>query len=235
MINSNRSRNLTHNLVDSLGFAIVSGEYSPDAGLPSEAEICEKYQISRTATREAVKMLAAKGMLTSRPRRGITILSRDNWNLYDPDLLNWILKSAPGPEILRDFTHIRLAIEPQAAILACQRAEASDLSVIEDTLFKMRKAEDGLDDYLEADIAFHLSLLNASHNPFMIQLRSFIETALRVSVRFTEQYNQSRSSDVHDHNEIYRAIVAQDEQRAAEMCRKIHFKALEVIESRLGK
>ena len=235
MIKSTRSRNITHNLVDDLGLAIVKGQYSNETGLPSEAEICEKYQISRTATREAVKMLSAKGLIVSRPRKGITIQSKDNWNMYDPDVLSWILDSTPSLEMLRDFTQIRLAIEPQAAFLACTQATDFDLKLIQDALFRMRKAEEGLDDALDADIEFHSSLLTASHNPFITQLKSFIETALRVSIRFTNQLKGVSTANFSDHNAIYLAIVAKDSEKAAQACRKIQQEALELIESQLSK
>ena len=232
MINSNQSRNLTQNLVDELGCSIVKGEYAIGEGLPSEAEICEQYEISRTATREAVKMLAAKGLIVSRPRKGITVQVKDNWNMYDPDVLSWILRSTPSLEMLRHFTQIRLAIEPQAAFLATSCATEADLKRIQDALFRMRKAEEGLDDNLDADIAFHSSLLAASHNPFITQLRSFIETALKVSIRFTNQLKGVTNANFDDHNEIYLAIVAKDSERAYKACQRIQQEALDLIESR---
>ncbi|TQV89221.1 FadR/GntR family transcriptional regulator [Aliikangiella coralliicola] len=233
MIKMSESRNLTHYLVNELGSAIVKGDYSIEDGLPSEAEICERYEISRTATREAVKMLSAKGLIVSRPKKGITIQAKEKWNMFDTDVLNWILMSTPSLESLRDFTQLRLAIEPEAASLAAKTANESDIKRIETALFRMRKAEEGLDDALDADIEFHSSLLLASQNPFFIQLRSFIETALRVSIRFTNQLKGVPTANFSDHNAIFLAVVARDPEKAHAASRKILIEALDLIEHQL--
>lgn len=234
MTRVSESRNLTHYLVNELGSAIVKGEFSSEQGLPSEAEICERYEISRTATREAVKMLSAKGLIMSRPKKGITIQAKEKWNLFDADVLSWLLQSTPSLEMLKDFTQLRLAIEPEAAALAAKNASPDDLKLIENALFRMRKAEEGLDDALDADIEFHSSLLIASHNLFFLQLRSFIETALRVSIRFTNQQKGVHSADFNDHNAIFLAIVAKDHKKAHSACRNILNEVIELIEPQLN-
>lgn len=226
------SRNLTHHLVNEIGLGIVKGQYSSEQGFPTEAEICESFEVSRTATREAIKMLSAKGLIVSRPKKGISIQPQDKWNLFDTDVLDWLLKSSPSSEMLKDFTQLRIAIEPEAAALAAKQATESDLKLIEDALFRMRKAEEGLDDVLDADIEFHLSLLMASHNLFFLQFRSFIETALRVSIRFTNKLKGVKAANFQDHNAIYLAIVARDADKARQACKAILEEVTELIESK---
>ena len=102
-------RNLTHQLVHDLGLAIVQGEYAINAALPSEADICKEFGVSRSATREAVKMLAAKGLLTSRPRHGIRVLPESHWNTFDTEVLGWLLHSNPSLDLLLEFTQIMSA------------------------------------------------------------------------------------------------------------------------------
>jgi len=178
-------------------------------------------------------MLSAKGLIVSRPRKGITIQTRDQWNMFDPDVLSWILKSTPSLEMLLDFTQIRLAIEPEAAYLAAEGATVDDLKLLNDALERMKKSEVGLDDGLDADIEFHSSILIASHNPFFIQLRSFIETALRVSIRYTNQLKGVSFADFDEHNAIYLAILEKQPKQAAYACRKIQLEALSLIKSQL--
>lgn len=199
-------RNLTQQLVHILGKAIVQGQYEVGGSLPSEAEICAQYSISRTAVREGVKMLTAKGLISSRPRQGIKVLDANNWNLFDVDVLDWILTGTPDLYMLRHFLQLRLAIEPEAAYLAAQYATPEHLTIIENALVRMNSAKTGFDDTLEADIEFHKSLLNASNNPFFIQLMNFIETALRVNIRFTNRLQAVTEDEYQAHVDIFEAI-----------------------------
>lgn len=199
-------RNLTHQLAHDLGFAIVRGRYNASNGLPSEAEICKQYNISRSGTREAVKMLAAKGLLNSRPRQGITILPESRWNLFDTEVLRWILKSRPSGKLLLEFAQMRAGIEPEAASLAAAHGTPEAIAAIEGALQRMSDAENGLDDPLESDIEFHTSILLASQNRFFAQLANFVETALRVSIRFTNAVKGVPGADVQAHARVFRAI-----------------------------
>lgn len=235
MVKNSSNRNLTQQLVHELGTAIVQGKYTTEQGLPSEAELCEQFNISRTATREAVKMLAAKGLLISRPRQGISIQHRDQWNMFDTDVLGWILHCTPSLSMLRDFSQLRMAIEPEAAALAAKNAEPGDIEAIERALERMKNAEQGLDDVLEADIDFHSSILYASKNPFIVQLRSFIETALRVSIRFTNRLKGVAAADYEEHRKIYLGIIDRDADAAHAASRRLQVEALELIEVALNQ
>lgn len=204
--NLNLSQRMTHEL----GKAIVRGQYNQVGGLPTEAELCEQFGISRSAMREAVKMLSAKGLITSRPRQGIRILPKDQWNIFDTDVLKWILNSNPSLELLKEFLQMRMAIEPKAAALAAQYAQTEDIESIGKAIERMIAAKNGLDDPLQSDIAFHISILYASRNRFFIQLREFVQTALNVSIRHTNQLKGITVGDIEDHTAIYNAIKAAD-------------------------
>ncbi|MDP2567153.1 FadR/GntR family transcriptional regulator, partial [Pseudoalteromonas marina] len=93
--------------------------------------------------------------------------------------------SKPSLSLLKEFTQVRVALEPQAAALAAISATPEQLAEIDNALARMADADEGLDDPLEADIAFHTSILVASINRFFVQLTEFISTALRVSIRYT--------------------------------------------------
>lgn len=153
------TRNLTQQLVHELGIAIVQGAYSSEKGMPSEADICQQYEISRSATREAVKMLTAKGLLSSRPRQGIRIQPRTSWNLFDTDVLSWILSGTPSLTMLRDFLQLRLAFEPEAAALAATNANRIKIRDIEIALMQSRTSSQQADESIcdattETDKAF---------------------------------------------------------------------------------
>jgi DNA-binding FadR family transcriptional regulator len=194
-----RNFNLSQRMVQELGRTIICGEFHDDS-LPTEAELCEKFGVSRSAVREAVKMLSAKGLISSKPRQGIRILPEDQWNIFDPDLLRWMLESKPSLHVLKEFLQVRIAIEPEAAALAARYADQTKLDNIEKALEGMRKAEGNSKEDLEADIAFHASILYASNNRFYIRLRDFIATALRVSISHTNPIKGNHEGVVEDHS-----------------------------------
>ena len=225
--------NLTHQLTHDLGMAIVQGVYPVNHGLPSEADLCVKYDVSRSATREAVKMLSAKGLISSRPKQGIRVLPESNWNMFDTDVLRWILSSKPSLSLLKEFTQVRVALEPQAAALASVTASYEQLEAIDKALARMVDADLGLDDPLEADIAFHTSILIASNNRFFVQLTEFISTALRVSIRYTNRIKGVPGADVKKHAAILDSIKSRNPEKAKLAVVTILEEALELIESKL--
>ncbi|GMG86150.1 FadR/GntR family transcriptional regulator [Biformimicrobium ophioploci] len=222
-------RNLTHQLAHDLGNAILQGRFM-NVPFPSEAELSEQFSVSRSATREAVKMLTAKGILSSRPRQGIRIMPESDWNLFDTDVLDWILSSKPGLEVLRDFVQMRAAIEPEAAALAAARSESEDVADIGRALERMQAAELGQDDPLESDIAFHGAILRASGNRFFIQLQPFSATALRVSIRHTNRFKGVNTADTSAHARVYSAIKRGKVQQARKLMHGLIDEALQLIE-----
>jgi len=227
-------RNLTQQLVHLLGKDILQGKYPNGSHLPSEAEICSQYDISRTSVREAVKMLTAKGLISSRPRQGITVQETDKWNLFDSDVLEWILTGKPDLYMLRHFLQLRLAIEPEAAYLAAQYATNEHLTIIEQALTRMKSATTGFDDTLEADIDFHKSVLNASNNPFFIQLMNFIETALRVNIRFTNRMKAVTKEEYQAHVDVFNAIKSGDADKAYQLALVTQKATLAIVNEKIS-
>lgn len=232
MIERPRGQNLTYSIVQSLGIAIVTGKYSDKNPFPVEAELCKQLSASRSVLREAVKMLTAKGLLGARPRQGTWVQPEAQWNLLDPDVLRWLLERRFSPALLIEFTEIRLAVEPGAATLAAQVATPEAKAEIRHAINRMIAAENGDDDPLESDIAFHVAVLRASGNKFYAQLRELIETALRFSIRTTNRYKQVRLASVADHKKIADAILADRPKAAGEAMRKLIQEVLDLIKSR---
>ncbi len=226
-------RNLTHQVSYNLGAAIVRGDYGINQAFPTEAELCTQFDISRSVIREAVKMLTAKGLISSRPRQGIRVQPTSNWNMFDTDVLEWTLTSRPSLELLREFTELRIAIEPEAAILAARKQNRTEIACIGAALERLGAAAVGRDDPLDADIAFHTAILLASENRFFIQLRGFIQTALRVSIASTNQLKGVDMASETDHRAIYEAIVAGDSEAAQHASLAILNEALTLIDASL--
>lgn len=224
-----RSSYVTEAIVRDLGVAIVTGQFDEKA-FPKEIELCEQFGAARTVTREAVKMLTSKGLLTSRRRRGIVVNEEDQWNLLDPDVMRWMLERKFSWQLLIEFTEIRLSIEPGAAALAARRASGPERAAIDDAIIRMFAADKGEDDALTADIAFHLAVLQASGNRFYRQHREMIETALRFSIRKTNELKGVRFASAKDHKRVADAILAGKVQEAEIRMRELIGGALELME-----
>ncbi|WP_241527215.1 FadR/GntR family transcriptional regulator [Sphingomonas turrisvirgatae] len=225
-------RNLTYGLLDNLGRAIVTGRFETEP-FPTEAELAKQHNVSRSVTREAVKMLTAKGLLSARPRQGTVVQPTTSWNLFDTDVLRWLLERQFSVDLLKQFNQLRIAIEPEAAALAARFGDEAELRRITDGLERMEAAEKGLDDTLDADIAFHVAILRASSNPFYFQFRDVVTTALRTSIRFTNRI-KGRTASVADHAAVRDAILARNPDAARTAMRDLIGDVLELIDEAEG-
>lgn len=225
-------RNLTRTTLDALGCAIVTGRYDARS-FPTEAEIAKAHGVSRSVTREAVKMLTAKGLLSARPRHGTVVETPSSWNLLDPDVLRWTLERKFSIDLLRHFNELRIAIEPQAAALAARHDDPEDLEEIREALQRMKLAETGDGDPLAADIDFHVAVLRASKNPFYLQFRSMVAAALQTSIRFTNRI-KGHSASVADHAAVAEAIERRNADAARTAMARIIGEVLQLIENAGG-
>jgi DNA-binding FadR family transcriptional regulator len=232
MTASVRGQNLTYRVANSLGAAVVTGVYSADNPIPIEAELCRRYEASRSVVREAVKMLTAKGLLGSRPRLGTWAQPEGNWNLLDPDVLGWLLERKYSAALLIEFTELRLAVEPGAAALAARVAGAEEKTAIRNAIERMQAADRGDDDPLDSDIAFHVAVLRASRNRFYAQLTGFAATALRFSIRTTNRYKGVQLASVADHKKVADAIIGGRPVAAGEAMLELIQEALDLIGKR---
>jgi DNA-binding FadR family transcriptional regulator len=205
--------NLTYSLVETLGQAIVSGDYSAERKFPTEAELSQIYGASHSITREAVKMLTAKGLLRARPRQGTAVEPESQWNLFDPDVLRWHLERKFSLKLLLHFTEMRLGVEPNAAYLAARNADEAGIAEIREGLERMKLAERGQGDTVSADVAFHVAILKATGNPFYRRLDEMVNTALRISIRFTNMI-KGHEADIGAHAAVLDAIEARDPNKA---------------------
>lgn len=223
---------LTREMVEVIGSQIVRGDSPPGGSLPIEAELATQHETSRTVIREAIKMLTAKGLVGSRPRRGTYVEPEDKWNILDPDVLRWILQRRFSFELMRDFLVARQGFEPRAAALAAERQDRAAIARIAARLHDMEEAAAGRMDSLESDIAFHVAILEASGNRFFVQFSHVIETALRFSIRLTNSEKGVRMASVEDHARIYRAIERGDVAEAERAANDLLVEAIRLLDER---
>jgi GntR family transcriptional regulator, galactonate operon transcriptional repressor len=195
-------------VVDTLARRIMSGRIRPGEGLPNTQDLSAELGVSRSALREAIKVLGAKGMLEVRPRTGTRVLPRSSWNLMDPELLGWCGPSLDA-DLVRSLLECRQLIEPGAAALAAQRATTTQLAAIEAALERMAQAG-SLDERVEADLDFHVAVLRASGNLFLAQwgltVSSVLLAAFRMSTGASDSYDVAFSA----HRDIVEAIRLRD-------------------------
>ncbi|MDG2535163.1 FCD domain-containing protein [Sphingomonas sp. HITSZ_GF] len=211
--------NLTFGLLHAIGGAIAAGHYDGKP-FPPEAELAEQYGTSLSVTREAVKMLTAKGLLASRPRQGTFILPVSHWSLLDTDVLRWLLQQRQSAEVLRQFNQLRIAIEPAAAEFAARFAWPRDVHRISGAFEAIRRSKRHQEDPLDAQIAFHCEILEASRNPFYKQFQAAVGTALRISSR-VRGAGRATAPDIPAYAAVHGAIASGDWAAARESMRGI--------------
>ncbi|GAA0426788.1 FadR/GntR family transcriptional regulator [Leifsonia naganoensis] len=168
-------------VVETLGRAIVSGEYPPGTLLPKEEHFMAEYGVSRTPFREAAKVLAAKGLIETRQRVGTRVRAETLWSAFDSDILRWYAEVGRSEEIIRDLLELREIIEPSAARLAALRGTPADIRSIAEAQRRMDETVDDPKAYAANDVAFHLAVFAGTHNVLMQRFGNFVADFLRLS------------------------------------------------------
>jgi DNA-binding FadR family transcriptional regulator len=193
-----------------IGLAILSGEYPPGSILLGEIESAEQFQVSRSVYREAIRILSAKGLVTSRPKAGTHVTNREHWNLLDPDVLAWTFDAEPPVDFVRDLFELRMIVEPAAAELAARRRTGGELSRMGHALEEMARHGLGVAAGRDADQLFHRTLLIASHNAPLISLSSSIEAAVSWTTIYKQRKRKLPRDPIPDHRILFNAVADAD-------------------------
>lgn len=166
-------------LLDRLGLAICGDDLETGSVVRID-QLQARYGVSRSVVREAIRVLASMGMVSSRRRVGVQVLPATHWNLYDPQVIRWRLASPLRIAQLRSLTELRTAIEPEAARLAARRAsldDASELMGLAGKLWAAGQSNDA-ESFLILDILFHRLILSSSGNEMFAKLNTLVEAVL---------------------------------------------------------
>lgn len=202
-----------------IGIKIATGKYKPGSLLTGEIIASDRLKVSRTAYREAVRILAAKGLVESRPKVGTRVNPKDKWHLLDPDVLAWIFEYEPDDTMLENIFELRKIIEPNVAALAAERASKQDLSEMAIALEGMALHGLGVEEGRRADQDFHATLLRASGNAFLASLTSSISAAITWITVFRIRHQGLVRDGVPVHRKVYEAVASRNP--------KLAFKAME--------
>jgi len=171
-----------------LGRDICSGRFRPGQVLPSESDLCERFAFSRIVIREAIKSLAAKGLIEVRRRVGTLVLEPARWNLFDTDVIAWRADSIEvDPTMSRDLAELRRVVEPAAVRLAALRASDDARLALRAAYMAMERAVAGKGNYVAADLAFHAVILSACGNQYLRQMQEAMSAILQASFRIMSE------------------------------------------------
>ena len=223
-----RVRTRHQDAVESIAGWIVGGSYGHDAVLPNEEEIGGRLGVSRTVVREAMRTLAAKGMVTVRRRHGTRVRPVDTWSLFDPQVVTWRLSSGLTRHFIDDLIRFRLGIEPYAAGLAADNPDFPAEALMA-AFERMRAAVDGNGDYHQADMDFHETIILGANNQFLRQLVPLMANALGVSFSLSVTGMDSARSSLSMHKDVADAICAGDPAGARSALTKLIEAAYEDI------
>lgn len=193
-----------------IGVSIVSGDRKPGDLLDGEIDASDRLKVSRTAYREAIRILAAKGLVEVKPKVGTRVSARDKWHLLDPDLLAWMFEQEPDEHLLKSLFELRKVVEPEAAAFAASRRSQTHVEKLEDALERMAEYTLASEEGRVADQDFHAALLDASDNPFLRTLTSSVAAAVAWTTEFKQRHQPLVRDPLPDHVEVYRAIAAGD-------------------------
>ena len=205
------SQGLHAGVLQELGRAIASGTLAEGVALPRESELQERFGASRQTVREAIKILAAKGMVRPRKRAGTFVQPRSSWNLLDADVLYWHPPAAVPERLLRDLFEIRYLIEPASAQFAAERGETAKVERIAAATQAMQAAVGDADQFYEADVAFHLAVFAASGNELVDRLSTILQPLLEVNFSLRRRLGPGGRQAAYEHHAaVYEAIQRAD-------------------------
>ncbi|WP_340381900.1 FadR/GntR family transcriptional regulator [Streptomyces sp. SS7] len=224
-------RGLHGHVLDTLGPAITAGEYPPGSVLRTD-ELAQRFDVSRSVMREAVRVLESMHLVESRRRVGVTVRPKAEWNVYDPQVIRWRLAGADRPHQLRSLTVLRSAIEPVAAGLAARHATAEQCAELTACALGMVAHSRGhrLEGYLLHDIAFHRVILIASGNEMFARLGDVVAEVLTGRTRHRVMFEDPDPAAVTLHVRLAEVIRAGDSPGAEQLTREIMAGALQELD-----
>jgi GntR family transcriptional regulator, galactonate operon transcriptional repressor len=203
--------------VDTLGQWITNDRFPSDQPMPTEDELAGLLGVSRATVRDAIKVLSGKGLVRTARRYGTRVLPADQWNLLDRDVVGWHRSDHPRMRrIFAETTELRVIMEPAAAAIAAKRATQAQIDTLLGSAYAIHPEKSDLQALFEADCRFHVTLLDATRNQVMRQLRQITLTMLRVSYEFGVTKPQNGPVNRQGHIDVAEAVARRDSEGARE-------------------
>lgn len=200
-----------------IGADIISGKIEPGATVPREAELAQRYDVSRNTLREAMKSLSAKALVEISPRRGTIVLPKARWNMLDKDVIDWIGPALWTDKIfLTEILVMRAAIEPVAAAQAALNANEAQKVRIEEAWTSMMALARSADVVVKVDVdlAWHVAVAEAANNRFLVAVMTGMAHALVSQLRMLNLREGNYEGNLENHGTVTRAIRQGDAETA---------------------
>lgn len=227
---SGAKRSLHLQVAREIARAILSGELPQGKIIPGEMALCDQFGVSRTALREAVKLLTSKGLLQSRPKIGTRVVEKINWNFLDPQLIEWMEGLTDINHFCSQFLVFRRAIEPEACALAADNATIEQRKQLSAIFQKMSKINDAPEfdkkAWIAVDTEFHRLIFFSTGNDFYLPFGNILTTMFEHFIAYS---SEEGGTCFNEHKTIYEAIMAGDSAKA----REISYQHLNSINHRL--
>ncbi|MGW3084853.1 FadR/GntR family transcriptional regulator [Streptomyces sp. NPDC001110] len=205
-------RGIHGQVVEALGYRIVSGRIAQGDTIDVRS-VAEEMDISLTVMRESLKVLAGKGLIDSRQKRGTFVQSEREWNFLDADVIRWRVAGGHGAKLLGDLAEVRAIIEPAVARHAAARRSERDLVALEEALEAMGRTEGDAEAAAGADTAFHRALFRATGNDLLARFDLLLEPGLRERDLLVHTHRQD-DDPVPSHRAVLDAVRDADPDRA---------------------
>ncbi|WP_280891042.1 FadR/GntR family transcriptional regulator [Streptomyces sp. LBL] len=217
-----RGRGLHGQLVQQLGQMIVSGDLGADRPLVPE-EIGQRFEVSRTVVRESLRVLEAKGLVSARPNVGTRVRPVSDWNLLDPDIIEWRAFGPQRDNQRRELSELRWTIEPLAARLAAGHGREDVQQRITDMVEIMGRtmAQGDALTFSRADAEFHSLLIQVAGNRMLEHLSGIVSAALQVSGGPVAGCDRPTEASLAHHGRIADALAAGDGTAAETAMRQL--------------
>lgn len=206
--------NLKGSLIDRVleahGRSIAGRRVAPGDRIERESLPDDLRSVSRTVWREAVQGLVARGLVAPIKRRGTIVRAEGEWDVLDPDLLGWLIQEGRADEVLRELHGFRRMIEPAAARAAAVDRSPADIETLRAALTRLAAAVDGGALDVDADVAFHTTILRATGNRMIAGLAPIIEQSLRLGLPLATGAGAPFAEAVERHRAVVQAIADGD-------------------------
>lgn len=203
-------RRLHDQVVEELGRRIVGDAFGAEGMLPTEPELGAELGVSRNALREAIKVLVGKGLLDVRPKTGMRVRPKSEWNLLDPSILSWQASGKLRLHHAFNLVEFRLIVEPRASYLAAKRASRQECREILEACSRLEACVDQPATIPETDITFHSLIHQASHNDLLVHLGRLVGSLMSIQVKMTTEDLEVFRSGLPCHRRLAEAIARRD-------------------------
>jgi GntR family transcriptional repressor for pyruvate dehydrogenase complex len=218
---------LHERILEDLIGEIVGERIKPEESLPREADLVDRYGVSRGVVREAIRGLEDRGLVKVKHGVGATVTHSDDWAVIDRDVLAALIHSDNGAQVLGEYLEARRILEVEAAGLAAERAKADHLTELSDAFARMTETAERARTnpaaerlYQEADIAFHRAVVVATGNRVLSGMNQPIDHALVTAVPPLARPDTRFERTLPEHKKILGAIVDGDPAAARDAMRE---------------